>query len=186
MSVYVIAPTGADIIHFGKGHDDNPPGRGSGRYAWGSGKEPKQGLVRSTEKKSSTEKESKSGMSTKKKVIIGAAAVTAAVAVVGAVYVNEKNLQSQRDTAMRWIDATMNALESEREKSKNFDSFSRTAARRGSSGKRAYAEEIYKRMHEDAASKINEQYDKLEKLNSKGLKGLKSKVTGKSYKYIRY
>jgi hypothetical protein len=34
---YVIAPTGADIMHFGKGHDDNPPGRGSGRYAWGSG-----------------------------------------------------------------------------------------------------------------------------------------------------
>jgi hypothetical protein len=36
---YVIAPTGADIMHFGKGHDDNPPGRGSGRYPWGSGKE---------------------------------------------------------------------------------------------------------------------------------------------------
>jgi hypothetical protein len=34
---YVIAPTGVDIMHFGKGHDDNPPGRGSGRYAWGSG-----------------------------------------------------------------------------------------------------------------------------------------------------
>lgn len=28
-----------DILHYGKGHDDNPPGRGSGRYAWGSGKE---------------------------------------------------------------------------------------------------------------------------------------------------
>lgn len=25
------------IAHAGKGHDDNPPGRGSGRYAWGSG-----------------------------------------------------------------------------------------------------------------------------------------------------
>jgi hypothetical protein len=34
---YIIAPTGADIMHFGKGHDDNPPGRGSGRYAWGTG-----------------------------------------------------------------------------------------------------------------------------------------------------
>jgi hypothetical protein len=34
---YVIAPT-RDLVHFGKGHDDNPPGRGSGRYAWGSGK----------------------------------------------------------------------------------------------------------------------------------------------------
>jgi hypothetical protein len=36
MQTYIIAPTGADIIHYGKGHDDNPPGRGSGRYAWGS------------------------------------------------------------------------------------------------------------------------------------------------------
>ena len=26
------------IAHFGKGHDDNPPGPGSGRYEWGSGK----------------------------------------------------------------------------------------------------------------------------------------------------
>lgn len=26
------------IFHVGKGHDDNPPGRGSGRYPWGSGK----------------------------------------------------------------------------------------------------------------------------------------------------
>lgn len=25
------------IAHAGRGHDDNPPGRGSGRYAWGSG-----------------------------------------------------------------------------------------------------------------------------------------------------
>ena len=25
------------IAHSGKGHDDNPPGRGSGRYPWGSG-----------------------------------------------------------------------------------------------------------------------------------------------------
>jgi hypothetical protein len=41
MSTYIIAPTGADIMHFGKGHDDNPPGRGSGRYPWGSGKDPK-------------------------------------------------------------------------------------------------------------------------------------------------
>lgn len=27
-----------DLFHVGKGHDDNPPGRGSGRYPWGSGK----------------------------------------------------------------------------------------------------------------------------------------------------
>jgi hypothetical protein len=25
------------IAHYGKGHDDSPPGRGSGRYPWGSG-----------------------------------------------------------------------------------------------------------------------------------------------------
>jgi hypothetical protein len=27
-----------ELMHYGKGHDDNPPGRGSGRYAWGSTK----------------------------------------------------------------------------------------------------------------------------------------------------
>lgn len=31
-----------ELIHSGKGHDDNPPGRGSGRYAFGSGKRPFQ------------------------------------------------------------------------------------------------------------------------------------------------
>lgn len=30
------------LEHYGKGHDDNPPGRGSGRYPYGSGKNPKQ------------------------------------------------------------------------------------------------------------------------------------------------
>ena len=30
--------SGDFIAHYGKGHDDNPPGRGSGRYAYGSGK----------------------------------------------------------------------------------------------------------------------------------------------------
>lgn len=30
------------LIHKGKGHDDAPPGRGSGRYAFGSGKRPFQ------------------------------------------------------------------------------------------------------------------------------------------------
>ena len=39
---YNLSPTGGDILHFGKGHDDNPPGRGSGRFAFGSGKRPKQ------------------------------------------------------------------------------------------------------------------------------------------------
>lgn len=30
------------ISHEGKAHDENPPGRGSGRYAWGSGEHPNQ------------------------------------------------------------------------------------------------------------------------------------------------
>lgn len=34
---------GGDYLeHYGKGHDDNPPGRGSGRYAFGSGERPFQ------------------------------------------------------------------------------------------------------------------------------------------------
>ena len=31
-----------DLLHVGKGHDDNPPGRGSGRYPYGSGDRPFQ------------------------------------------------------------------------------------------------------------------------------------------------
>lgn len=31
-----------ELFHAGVGHDKNPPGRGSGRYAWGSGKRPNQ------------------------------------------------------------------------------------------------------------------------------------------------
>lgn len=31
-----------DLMHVGKGHDDNPPGRGSGRYPYGSGERPFQ------------------------------------------------------------------------------------------------------------------------------------------------
>ena len=30
------------LMHYGKGHDSNPPGRGSGRYPKGSGKNPYQ------------------------------------------------------------------------------------------------------------------------------------------------
>lgn len=30
------------LIHEGVGHDDNPPGRGSGRYGWGTGENPHQ------------------------------------------------------------------------------------------------------------------------------------------------
>lgn len=40
-----------DLMHVGKGHDDNPPGRGSGRYPYGSGERPFQG-----EKKSLSER----------------------------------------------------------------------------------------------------------------------------------
>lgn len=31
-----------DILHVGVGHDDGPPGRGSGRYGWGTGENPNQ------------------------------------------------------------------------------------------------------------------------------------------------
>ena len=31
-----------DIFHSGVAHDENPPGRGSGRYPYGSGKNPGQ------------------------------------------------------------------------------------------------------------------------------------------------
>lgn len=31
-----------ELIHTGVGHDDDPPGRGSGRYAWGTGENPGQ------------------------------------------------------------------------------------------------------------------------------------------------
>lgn len=34
-----------ELKHYGKGHDDNPPGRGSGRYPYGSGDRPHQHLT---------------------------------------------------------------------------------------------------------------------------------------------
>lgn len=41
--VYVGALISTDYLeHYGKAHDENPPGRGSGRYAWGSGERPHQ------------------------------------------------------------------------------------------------------------------------------------------------
>lgn len=53
--VYVGMLVSRDSLkHYGKGHDDSPPGRGSGRYAWGSGKNPKQsrytGLIEAFDK----------------------------------------------------------------------------------------------------------------------------------------
>lgn len=43
------------LIHKGKGHDDAPPGRGSGRYAFGSGKRPFQRMKKSEKPKPSEE-----------------------------------------------------------------------------------------------------------------------------------
>lgn len=37
-----------ELYHIGKGHDDNPPGRGSGRYPYGSGERPYQGDEKKT------------------------------------------------------------------------------------------------------------------------------------------
>ncbi len=54
---YIVNPTNNDILHFGKGHDDRPPGRGSGRFAWGSGKRPKQALEKNKKPKTEEEKE---------------------------------------------------------------------------------------------------------------------------------
>lgn len=54
---YKLYPTDRDILHFGKGHDDNPPGRGSGRFAFGSGKRPKQHTNEGSNKKEPKTKE---------------------------------------------------------------------------------------------------------------------------------
>lgn len=43
------------LIHKGKGHDDAPPGRGSGRYAFGSGKRPFQRMKKQSKPKPSQE-----------------------------------------------------------------------------------------------------------------------------------
>lgn len=41
--IYIGALFSSDYLaHYGKGHDDNPPGRGSGRYPYGSGERPHQ------------------------------------------------------------------------------------------------------------------------------------------------
>lgn len=47
------------LEHFGKGHDDSPPGRGSGRYAWGSGKKGRLRKQRKNEAGKNSEAESK-------------------------------------------------------------------------------------------------------------------------------
>ena len=52
---YVLKPTEGDILHFGKGHDDNPPGRGSGRFAFGTGKRPHQHVAEPSKPKTKEE-----------------------------------------------------------------------------------------------------------------------------------
>lgn len=49
-----------DIVHYGKPHDD-APGRGSGRYAWGSGKNPGNGVNTQNIKKRNKNSGNKSG-----------------------------------------------------------------------------------------------------------------------------
>jgi hypothetical protein len=73
MSTYIIAPKSNDLMHYGKGHDDNPPGRGSGRYAWGTGngdgaKEKKQGIIQRSISKKVSAIQSNENLSTKKKL----------------------------------------------------------------------------------------------------------------------
>jgi hypothetical protein len=72
MSTYVIAPTGADIMHFGKGHDDNPPGRGSGRYAWGTGNgdgaKERRGIVQKQVSKSVSKTQNRTDLTDRQKV----------------------------------------------------------------------------------------------------------------------
>lgn len=38
----IFGKTEDELMHFGKAHDENPPGRGSGRFAYGSGDRPNQ------------------------------------------------------------------------------------------------------------------------------------------------
>ena len=40
--IYTAEIRGSEICHTGVAHDEQPPGRGSGRYAWGSGENPGQ------------------------------------------------------------------------------------------------------------------------------------------------
>jgi len=41
--LYIISPTSDDMMHYGVDHLHSKTGRGSGRYAWGSGKNPRAG-----------------------------------------------------------------------------------------------------------------------------------------------
>jgi hypothetical protein len=75
MSTYIIAPKSNDIVHFGKGHDDNPPGRGSGRYAWGTGNGDG-----AKEKKAKIKETAKKAAATTGKVLLKGASIVASVA----------------------------------------------------------------------------------------------------------
>jgi hypothetical protein len=64
---YIVAPN--DILHFGKGHDDNPPGRGSGRYAWGSGeKKERKTISQKLVDKSVSKTQNRTDLTTKQQV----------------------------------------------------------------------------------------------------------------------
>lgn len=63
MNEEVLAEYEDELMHVGVGHDDAPPGPGSGRYRWGSGENPYQhdiglnGIVSDLKKKGMTESE---------------------------------------------------------------------------------------------------------------------------------
>lgn len=75
-----------DLLHVGKGHDDNPPGRGSGRYPYGSGDRPFQrvkGKVRDFVKATNYEKKEVGRLRTGVEAI-GRSAIASALASIGA------------------------------------------------------------------------------------------------------
>lgn len=55
---YILEPTYQDLLHYGKGHDDSPPGRGSGRFPWGSGKKGKKPVTPKNYNKKKTKAQS--------------------------------------------------------------------------------------------------------------------------------
>lgn len=69
--LYMISPTSDDMMHYGVGHLHSKTGRGSGRYAWGSGKNPRagrqiygnsNGVTKQTIKKRNKDSGNKSGV----------------------------------------------------------------------------------------------------------------------------
>lgn len=69
--LYMISPTSDDMMHYGVDHLHSKTGRGSGRYAWGSGKNPRasrqiygnsNGVTKQTIKKRNKDSGNKSGV----------------------------------------------------------------------------------------------------------------------------